>query len=140
MSVRLTASVGSLDGLIANLFAADKRMQLAARRVVFRNGKRLQTLTKKYAPYDTSKPADEFHMRDNVRLRVSDDGLVARVGFLDRDFIKAGYAPYYKFVWHGTRFMAANPFPDRAQAEQYPQFKTELAAETRKAVKRRARG
>lgn len=137
MSVKLNASVGSIDGIIANLFASDERMQAAVRRVVKRNGKRLKALTEKYCPYDNAKPASEFHMQDNVRLQMSDDDLVARVGFLRKDFTKAGYAPYYKFVWFGTVNQTANPFPDRAQNETYPQFKAELGAEVKAAVRRK---
>lgn len=139
MSIRLTASVGSLDGLIANLHRADAAMQAATRRIVLRHGDRLKELTEKYCPYDASHPPEDFHLRDAIRLRFSDDALVARVGFLTSDFTKAGQPPYYKFVWHGTRFQAANPFPDRAQAEEYPRFKAELAAETKKAARRQRR-
>lgn len=136
MSVRLNAKVFNLDGLVANLFENDKRAQAAIRKVVARNGKRLKAQAEKDCPYDTSKPANEFHMRDNVRLEPSDDGLVARVGFLRKDFTKAGQPPYYHFVLGGTVNMAANPFLDRAQNTTYPRFKADLSVEVRRAMKR----
>ena len=138
MSVNLNAKVFNLDGLVANLFENDKRAQAAIRKVVERNGKRLKAQAEKDCPYDTSKPPKEFHMRDHVRLEPSDDGLVARVGFLRKDFTEADppQPPYFKFVLEGTVNQTANPFLKRAQNTTYPRFKADLSVEVRRAMKR----
>jgi hypothetical protein len=133
MAARLTASVGSADALVANLFAADRRMQVGARRVVKRNGERQFELTRKYAPVLSG------FLKSKIILRISDDGLAYGIGFRRADFAGEGKAPYFFFVWHGTRFMAANPFPDRARADVYPRFKTELETEVKGAMRRRSR-
>ena len=137
MSVRLTIETRNLRGLVANLFAADTRMQAATRRTVKKWGPKQKQLTEELAPYDTSKPAEEFHLRDNVRLRYSEDGLVYAVGFEEEDFTEAGQPFYALYTEFGTRFMNARPcvFPARDQIA--PQFKADLSRNVRAAVKRK---
>ena len=114
-------------------------MQRQARRTVRRFGEKQQRRTMELAPYDASHPAEDFHLRDNVRLRFSDDGLVYEVGFLESDFIDEGLPFYAIFTEHGTRFMKARPCVFPARDEVYPEFRSALRTDIRASLKRMRR-
>jgi HK97 gp10 family phage protein len=139
MAVRMTVSTRSLSGLAANLLSADARAQKAIRATVARYGDKQWRLTRKLAPYDESKPSEEFHLRNQVRLRFSDDGLVYEVGFRSEDFRDAGEPEYFIFTEFGTRFMKARPCVFPARDTIKPEFKKALGRDIRAAMKRQAR-
>jgi hypothetical protein len=137
MSVRLTLSTRNIRGLIANIYAADAVTQRAVRRTVKKWGPRQQQLTAELAPYDVTTGPEAFHMRDNVRLRYSDDGLIYEVGFDAEDFTEAGRPFYPIYTEFGTRFMAARPCVFPARDRIYPEYKADLSANVRAALRRR---
>ena len=137
MSVRMTVSTRNLRALAANFAAADVRLQKAARKTVKKYGTKQRNRTRELAPYDASHPAEDFHLRDNVSLRFSDDGLVYETGFREEDFTEAGLPFYAIFTEFGTRFMAARPCVFPARDEIYPQFRAALGADLRAAARRR---
>lgn len=152
MTVRMTVSTGNLRGLVANLYAADARAQKSMRTTVATYGEKQWRLTRKLAPYDETKPPGAFHLRDHIRLRFSDDGLVYEVGLRDEDFRDAGELStitlqegervevnYGLFLEFGTRFMAAQPFIFPARDQIWPEFKRALGANVRGAIRRRGR-
>jgi HK97 gp10 family phage protein len=136
MSVRMTVSTRNLRALAANFQAADARIQKRARRTVKKFGKKQLERTEQLAPYDASHPEEDFHLRDNIRLRFSDDGLVYEVGFLEEDFRAEGLPFYALYTEFGTRFMAPRPCVFPARDESYPQFKAALGADLRGEARR----
>lgn len=133
MSVRLTISTRNLRGLVANLSAADAVMQRQARRTVKRYGEKQWRLTRELAPVDTG------FLREHIRLRFSEDGLIYEVGFLEEDFREAGLPFYAIFTEWGTRFMAPRPCVFPARDAIAPEFRSALGANIRGALRRRRR-
>lgn len=58
---------------------------------------------------DAGKPS-EFHMVDQLRGELTNDGFGYEVGFDRKDFEAAGEDFYPQYVIFGTRFMPANDF------------------------------
>jgi HK97 gp10 family phage protein len=120
-------TVGNIDAIVANFYATDKKVQAAVRRVVKRNGKDVQRLTKSLAPVDTGK------MKRNVRLEFSESGLRFEVGWWNEDFIEdEHFYPFYQEF--GSARNAAQPSLGPAYDMNRPIYQAELRAEIKKAV------
>lgn len=125
--MKLTFAVKNRSAVVANLRAADARLQAAVRREVKTSGEFTKELTQFLSPVRTG------FMRDHVRTEYSADGLVYETGWDAEDFPKALYPV---FVELGTRFMAAQPSLGPAHAYASEIFKRNLAAALKRAASR----
>lgn len=97
----LTLSVRGQRGLAANFFAADREIAEAVRLHTLSTGVRVHAGAVERAPVDLSEDADDFVMREKIRLMVSPGGLAFEVGYLESDFSEADQPPYFIFQEEG---------------------------------------
>lgn len=130
---QLTLSTKSVRAVVANFYAADRRIQAAARRVVKRNGEELDRKVYEATPVRTG------YMQAMLQLRFTPKGLGYEVGWDSENFEGAGLPFYPVYVLFGTRFQPANDFFFPLRDEQDRIFKRELRDELRGAIRRRGR-
>jgi len=129
---RLSMVVTQRGGLAANFQANTRAVQRATKQAVRETGVEHHTDLYVHAPRRTGFLASQ------TRLEFSDGGYTYTAGYYDEDFAAAGLASYFRYVRHGTRFMAANPWFDNADARARAAFKPRLRAALR-ATDRRGR-
>lgn len=129
--MRMTLSTRNLKGVVANLFAADRRAQRAITQLVRRYGVATHDLARALCPVDTG------FMRSQLRLRMTEQGYGYEVGWDASDFDAAGLPFYPLFVEFGTSRMAARPSLFPAEQAIRPQFTAALRRAVREAVERR---
>jgi HK97 gp10 family phage protein len=145
MPVRMTVSTGNLRGLVANLYAADAVMQRKSRETVRTYGRKQWRLARQLAPVSSEPTIVRGHvhapgfLRDAIRLRFSEDGLVYEVGWREEDFIEADEPFYALYTEFGTRFMKARPCVFPARDAIAPEFKRALGTNVRGAIRRQRR-
>lgn len=89
-----------------------------------------------FCPVDTSPTADDFAMRDHIRLRFGELGFSFEVGWEEDDFMAAGLDFYPIYVVFGTQFMAAQDPLFPAHQEAKPRFIGDITAAIRRSAQR----
>lgn len=137
-AIRLSFGFRDVKGIVANLHAADVRVQKETRRAVKDAGDFGHDLAYFLAPVDSS------WMRDHIRTLFSDDGLVFELGYREEDFVgKEGYDGrqietfYAPLVEDGTRKMAAQPHIRPAFEDAVEFLSRDISAALRRAIRRR---
>lgn len=130
----LSLEVRNTDGVIANLRAADRRVQAAVKRVIAEDGRTLLRSAKARAPVRTGR------LRRLLRLELTPAGLGYAVGWRRSEFRAERVAFYPVYVTLGTRRQRANPFLRRAFEGSRPRFRRALRDALSAAVARGARG
>ncbi|HYC50691.1 MAG TPA: hypothetical protein VEB19_06210 [Gemmatimonadaceae bacterium] len=137
-SIRLSFGFRDVRGLVANFHQADVRAQREIRRAVKDAGDFFLDLGYFLAPVDSS------WMRDHLRARYSDDGLVFEGGYRSEDFVgRTGYDGreitefYPPLVEDGTRKMAAQPHVRPAFEEATDYLSRDVSRSLRRAIARR---
>lgn len=123
MNVRI--EVGGINEIIAELGRKVEAANVAGRRLIADYGAFQHDLTFQLSPYDALEEFDTFHMREQIKIETSDDGLSMEVGWRMADFTSAGFYPYYLAQEFGTIHMAAAPSLGPAWNELEPTFKSD---------------
>lgn len=103
VNARFELSVQGVEGLIANIYAADPLIKNAVRAVNQRAGKTIRERTQATCAYDTG------FMAEHVKDAYTPSGLAFEVGWDATDFYEAGKPFYPEFVIFGTTKMPARP-------------------------------
>lgn len=126
--------VRNVRGVVANLFAADKRVQRGVRELV------ADTAGRQYQRTADLTPKDTFFSVEHLRLDFTPDHLGYTVGWRAEDYEAAGlafYAPYFVF---GTSTSPAQDPLTPAQREADGYMRTRLGRIVRTAIARKAVG
>lgn len=128
---KMSLSTRNTSGVIANMFAADKRAVSAIKRTVRDTG---------FAEYSIALglvPRDTGFMADNLTLEFLPSELGYELGWSEEDFTAAGLAFYPVFQEFGTSRMPAQPSLFPARDTVRPQFHANLRRNIRAALRRR---
>jgi HK97 gp10 family phage protein len=106
---RFELGIRNQQALVANFHSAEREIVDAMTDLTRAAGERAYAIAYAICPVDTSPTADDFAMRDYIRLEFSAGGLVWELGWYAEDFFGAGHPFYAFFVEFGTRFMPARP-------------------------------
>jgi HK97 gp10 family phage protein len=142
VSVRLTASVGNLAKVAATLLEADAVAQRRIRQTVATYNTKHWRLARDLCPVSKveRRVGDHEHkpgfLRSQIRQMISDNGLVGRVGWRDKDFRERGEPPYFRYTERGTRRMKARPCVTPARDAIKPEFVSALGANIRGGLRR----
>ena len=128
---RMTMQTRNAAGVIANMHAADRRVQAAVRRTVRDTGFAEYSLAYTLCPVDTG------FMQDNLTLEFFPSELGYELGWKEEDFAAVGKAPYFIFTEFGTTKMAAQPCLFPARDAERPKFRRKLLQNIRTANRRR---
>lgn len=131
--MRMRLSVHNARGVVANLYAADKRIKGEVRRSVKMHGELTKELTQFLCAYDTG------FMHDHVRTRYSRGGMAWQTGWDDADFAAADLPFYPPYVEFGTSKMAAQPALGPAYRDVDRMFRQDLREKIRGAIQRMSR-
>lgn len=116
------------SGVIANIHAKADAIGEAIRQVVREEGEVVTALAVDGAPKDTG------FMAGQIKLEMSPDDLVFRVGLKPEDFLSAGKTFYPWFVHEGTVHMPARPFLFNAFEQRRLPFTQRVGGAIRGAV------
>lgn len=130
VNARFELSVQGVEGLIANIYAADPLIKDAVRQVNQRAGKTIRERTQATCAYDTG------FMSEHVKDVYTPSGLAFEVGWDATDFYEAGKPPYFEFLEFGTVHMAAQPSLIPAYDEYSSTYADELGVAIREAIGR----
>lgn len=108
-SLKFELGVRNQQALIANFHAKEREIVDAMRRASEAAAYRAQGIAYMLCPVDTSPTADDFAMRDHIKIIFSPDKLAWELGWYAEDFFDAGLPFYAFFVEFGTRYMPARP-------------------------------
>jgi hypothetical protein len=137
--VRLTLSLRGDRAMVANLFRTEADI---VAEIVAHNreiGERVRERAFVLAPVDK-----EF-MRERIKLRLSETGLVFEVGYDESDFAAAGKPPYFKYQelgfthWRSGEFIR-NPHLEPAFREFDQAYRAGIRARVQQALARRRAG
>jgi HK97 gp10 family phage protein len=131
MARSFVLSTRNTRGVIANMFAADRRVQAAVKRSVRDAGFSEYQIAYGLCPVDTG------FMQDNLTLEFHPSELSYELGWKEEDFTAAGLGFYPIFVEFGTSKMAAQPSLFPARDAVRPEFRTKLRQNIRTAIRRR---
>jgi len=123
----ISFQIEGVDRIVRELRARDAALQAGGRRLISEYGAFTHDLTHQLSPYDALELFDDFHMRENIRIETSDDGLSFEVGWREEDFAAEGFAPYYLFQEFGTLHMAAQPSLGPAWNDLEPHFEQDAS-------------
>jgi HK97 gp10 family phage protein len=116
----------SLEGLVANFYATNRRIQKEVKELVGDIASKIHQRTVDLCPKDT------FYMSEHVRTDFSDQGYTFEVGWDAADFLgtfdaKGRPRAFYPFfVEFGTKKMRAQPSLSLAWKEVTPEFSGRL--------------
>lgn len=125
-----TRSSKSFAATVANLYAANARVQAAVKREVKSSGFRLQRAMKDRAPVDTG------FMKRHIGLTFTPQGYGYEVGLREAEFEAAGKPNYFLFQEFGTVNMAPRPFVFPARNAEAPVFKDKVVQAVRDALRK----
>ena len=128
---RMTMQTRNAAGVIANMHAADRRVQATVRRTVRDAGFAEYSLAYGLCPVDTG------FMQDNLTLEFLPSELGYELGWKEEDFAREGKPSYFIFTEFGTTKMAAQPALFPARDAVRPQFRSRLRRNIRTAIRRR---
>jgi HK97 gp10 family phage protein len=133
-AVSMDLSFRNVAGVVANLYAKDKAIQAAVRRLTRNAGELCKTLTQQACPVDT------WFMHDHVHTTYSRKGMTFETGWREEDFTAAGLAFYPIYVEFGTRFMAPQPSLYPAYKEVQKMYLEDLRDVVQSAIARQGAG
>ncbi|MBA3341638.1 MAG: HK97 gp10 family phage protein [Gemmatimonadaceae bacterium] len=122
----MTLKVRNVSAVIANLHAANGRIQAAARREVKQAGENMYELAYSACPVDTG------FMRDNLSLEYTPKGLGFSVGWNEDDFLAAGlpfYPPYVVFGVEPGTDVNGRSYPGQAAQDPLTPAYNEASAQ-----------
>ena len=131
MARGFSLSTRNKAGVIANLYAADARVQSAVKRTVRDTG---------FAEYQIAYalcPVDTGFMQENLTLEFLPSELGYELGWRENDFISMGLPFYPIYQEFGTVKMPAQPSLFPARDTVRPEFERKLRQNIRTAIRRR---
>lgn len=120
--------VRGISGIVANIYAANERVQEGIRGAVKQVGEEQRAATEAEAPRDTG------FLASHTRLDLSPEGLTYTVGYSEADFAAAGLPPYFYYVILGTSRMQANPYLFNVHERYRPRVTEAVGAAVRKGI------
>ncbi|MGI8765700.1 MAG: HK97-gp10 family putative phage morphogenesis protein [Gemmatimonadaceae bacterium] len=130
VNARFELSVQGVEGLVANIYAADPLVKNAVRAVNQRAGKYIRERTQATCAYDTG------FMAEHVKDVYTPSGLAFEVGWDATDFYEAGHPFYPVWVEWGTTRQAAQPSLAPAYDEYSVTYADDLGTAIKAAISR----
>jgi HK97 gp10 family phage protein len=122
--------VRGIEGLVANLRAGDKQMQIEVRRAVKKGAREVRGIARALAPKDTG------FMAANIEEIISPSGLAFSVGCDAAVFAAAGLPFYPPYVEFGTSQSPAQPFLFPAFEAMQPHISKDMGDALRRSFQR----
>lgn len=127
--MRMQLSIRNVSAVIANLKAADVRIQRAVQKRVRRVGEDVHAVAYSLCPVDTG------FMQDHLALEFTPKGFGFSVGWKEEEFSAAGLPFYPPYVVFGTDKQAPQDPLTPAYNQHIPPFQASLGAIIREAAR-----